>query len=110
MLKPKKKITKREIKEDKLVTTYFELRQWIDQNRKRVSSVSFMVIIAAAATWFYEGLPAGASIPWVSWMVPLAWWLLFVAAAAWTIAYSALTWYAPRGTSTALRTEAMMSR
>ena len=53
MLKPKKKITKREIKEDKLVTTYFELRQWIDQNRKRVSSVSFMVIIAAAATWFY---------------------------------------------------------
>ena len=29
---------------------------------------------------FYEGLPRGNPIPWEVWMVPLAWWFLFMAA------------------------------
>jgi hypothetical protein len=30
--------------------------------------------------WFYEGLPAGESIPWRIWPVTLAWWLAFLGA------------------------------
>jgi len=37
MLKPKKGISRREIKEDKLVTTYFKTRGWIEQNKRLVS-------------------------------------------------------------------------
>ena len=39
MLKPQKKISRREIKEDKLVTKYFEARGWIDANAKILSYV-----------------------------------------------------------------------
>ena len=31
-----------------------------------------------AVQWFYEGLPAGESIPWGVWVVPLVWWLSFI--------------------------------
>jgi hypothetical protein len=30
--------------------------------------------------WFFEGLPAGASIPWSIWIVPLFWWATMMAA------------------------------
>ncbi len=53
MLKPKKKISKREIKEDKLVTTYFEAQSWFEQNKKRVSTVVTILVVAAAAIWIY---------------------------------------------------------
>ncbi|OPX31127.1 MAG: hypothetical protein B1H40_04505 [Candidatus Latescibacteria bacterium 4484_181] len=33
-----------------------------------------------AMTWFFEGLPEGAKIPWAAWVIPLFWWLSFVAA------------------------------
>ena len=33
-----------------------------------------------AMKWFFEGLPPGERIPWEVWLVPLFWWLLFVAA------------------------------
>jgi tetratricopeptide (TPR) repeat protein len=39
MLKPQKKISKREIKEDKLITKYFETRKWIEENTKILSYV-----------------------------------------------------------------------
>jgi tetratricopeptide (TPR) repeat protein len=50
MLTPKKKISKREIKEDKLVTTYFEATSWYEQNKKTVSTVftGLVVVIVAA--------------------------------------------------------------
>lgn len=32
-----------------------------------------------AVEWFYEGLPEGKSIPWGVWVVPLLWWLSFIA-------------------------------
>jgi len=53
MLKPKKKISKREMKEDKLVTTYFEAQSWFEANRKRVSSVFFTILVIGIAGWFY---------------------------------------------------------
>lgn len=31
-----------------------------------------------ACNWFYQGLPAGASIPWALWIKPLAWWFSFM--------------------------------
>lgn len=47
MLKPKKKITKKEIKEDKLVTTYFEATTWYQTNKKIVNGVlTGMVVLA----------------------------------------------------------------
>ncbi|MEX2191501.1 MAG: tetratricopeptide repeat protein [Bacteroidota bacterium] len=53
MLKPKKKITKREMKQDKLVTTYFEAQSWFESNRKRVSSLFFSLLVVGIAIWFY---------------------------------------------------------
>lgn len=53
MLTPKKKLSKREIKEDKLITTYFQAQSWFEANRKRVSSVFFTVLVAGIAVWFY---------------------------------------------------------
>lgn len=35
-----------------------------------------------AMQWLYEGLPAGQSIPWNVWVVPLFWWLSVIAAIA----------------------------
>ncbi len=35
-----------------------------------------------AMTWFYDGLPPGAPIPWGVWAVPLFWWFTFVSAVA----------------------------
>lgn len=53
MLKPKKKITKREIKQDKLVTTYFEARSWIDGHRRLFNYLVGIpvVLIAFAFLW-----------------------------------------------------------
>lgn len=47
MLKPKKKISKKEIKEDKLVTTYFEATTWYETNKKIVNGVLTGVVVIA---------------------------------------------------------------
>jgi TolA-binding protein len=47
MLKPKKKITKKEIKEDKLVTTYFEATTWYETNKKIVNGVLGGIVVLA---------------------------------------------------------------
>lgn len=47
MLKPQKKISKREIKEDRLVTSYFEATSWYEQNKKLVSSVLTGLVLVA---------------------------------------------------------------
>lgn len=31
-----------------------------------------------AIKWFWEGLPPGEQIPWIAWVVPLFWWLVFI--------------------------------
>jgi hypothetical protein len=40
-------------------------------------------IDADAIRYFYEGLPAGMSIPWGAWVVPLSWWCLFIISYFW---------------------------
>lgn len=62
MLTPKKKLSKREMKEDKLVTTYFEAQSWFEANRKRVSSVFFSVLVAGIAVWFYLNNLSGQNV------------------------------------------------
>jgi len=47
MLKPKKKISKKEIKEDRLVTSYFEATNWYQANKKLVNGVLTGVVILA---------------------------------------------------------------
>ena len=34
-----------------------------------------------AVTWFFEGVPKGAQIPWDAWLLPLLWWTTFIVAA-----------------------------
>jgi len=53
MLKPKKKISKKEIKEDKLVTTYFEATTWYETNKKIVNGVLVGVVILAVVIVAY---------------------------------------------------------
>ncbi|MCX6143226.1 MAG: tetratricopeptide repeat protein [Ignavibacteriales bacterium] len=53
MLKPKKKISKKEIKEDKLVTTYFEATTWYETNKKIVNGVLVGVVILAIVVVAY---------------------------------------------------------
>ena len=54
MLRAKKKISQRVIKEDALVTTYFKAKVWYDENKKRVSTVAGIVAVLAVALWFYS--------------------------------------------------------
>jgi TolA-binding protein len=53
MLKPQKNISRREIKEDKLITTYFESRKWIEENKKTLGYVAFGIaaLIVIAFIW-----------------------------------------------------------
>ena len=55
MLKPQKKVSKKEIKEDKLVTSYFETRKWIEQNKRIVGYIiATPLIIALLGFWWYQ--------------------------------------------------------
>jgi len=38
-----------------------------------------------AASWFYEGVPSTASIPWGAWVSPLFWWMTLVGAIGLTL-------------------------
>ncbi len=54
MLRAQKKISKRVIKEDTLVTMYFKTQAWYDQNKKMVSTIGGLVIALAVVVWFYS--------------------------------------------------------
>ncbi|MGA9406268.1 MAG: tetratricopeptide repeat protein [Bacteroidota bacterium] len=54
MLRAQKKISKRVIKEDTLVTMYFKSQAWYDQNKKMVSTIGGLVIALAVVVWFYS--------------------------------------------------------
>lgn len=53
MLKPKKKISKREIKEDKLVTSYFEATTWYESNKKMINGVLTGIVVVAIVVVAY---------------------------------------------------------
>jgi len=54
MLKPKKKISKKEIKEDRLVTSYYEATNWYQANKKLVNGVLTGVIVLAIVIVAYR--------------------------------------------------------
>ena len=53
MLKPRKKITKKELKQDKLVTTYFKVVNYLKNNRRIVSGTITVIIVAVIAVVIY---------------------------------------------------------
>jgi hypothetical protein len=54
-LKARKRITHKEIKKDKLVTSYFEARNWLDnpQNKKKAYTGGIILVVIAAAIFLY---------------------------------------------------------
>jgi tetratricopeptide (TPR) repeat protein len=54
MLKPQKKISRREIKEDKLVTAYFNTRGWLEQNTKIISYVAIGLAAVAVIIFLWS--------------------------------------------------------
>ena len=54
MLRAQKKISKRVIKEDTLVTTYFKAQTWYDENKKRISTVGGILLVVVLGLWFYS--------------------------------------------------------
>lgn len=51
MLKPKKRLTRRQIKEDKLVTYYFKVNDWVNRHALQViAGVAVVVVVLLAGT------------------------------------------------------------
>jgi tetratricopeptide (TPR) repeat protein len=48
-----KRFTKKELKEDKFVVSYFKARQWIEENQKTVMKVGGVVILVVALAAFW---------------------------------------------------------
>lgn len=53
MLTKKKKLTKREIKEDKLVTTYYKVYNYFNENKNRIGMYAAGLAVLVAAIYFY---------------------------------------------------------
>jgi len=53
MLTKKKKLSRREIKEDKLVSTYYKAYGYFEENKKRILTYAFVVVAVIAAVYFY---------------------------------------------------------
>lgn len=54
MLKPKKRITRKEIKQDKLVTVYFKVNDWIGENSKIVFGGLIAIVVVAALAMLFS--------------------------------------------------------
>jgi TolA-binding protein len=54
MLTPKKKLTRREMKEDKLVTAWFKLYNYLEQHTREVLYAMAGIVIVIAAIFFYQ--------------------------------------------------------
>ena len=53
MLTKKKKLSKREIKEDKLVTTYYKVYNYFNENKNRIGMYAGGLLVVIAAIYFY---------------------------------------------------------
>ncbi len=53
MLTKKKKLSRKEIKEDKLISTYYKAYGYFEENRSRVLMVGGILIVIAALVYFY---------------------------------------------------------
>jgi len=59
MLNPRKKVTKKDLKEDKLVTTYFKASEYIEENKKRLSwLVGGLVVVSIGAVIYFNNRAA----------------------------------------------------
>jgi len=54
MLKPRKRLTKKNLKEDKLVTFYFNAQTWIGENSKIIIIAATAIVFIIAATFLYN--------------------------------------------------------
>ena len=54
MLKPKKGISKKEIKEDRLVTSYFKTQSWIEGHRRLVSYLIAIPVVLILVFFFVQ--------------------------------------------------------
>jgi TolA-binding protein len=59
MLTPKKKLTKREIKQDKLVTTWFKVNDWLRQHSREVAMIAGGVALVIGLLIFFNWMKAG---------------------------------------------------
>ena len=53
MLTKKKKLSKREIKEDRLVTTYYKVYNYFNENKNRIGIYAGGLLVVIAAIYFY---------------------------------------------------------
>ena len=53
MLQPKKKITKKELKEDALITSYVRATTYYEENKRAINTGLFVLIAIAAVAFFY---------------------------------------------------------
>lgn len=53
MLRKQKKIAQRVVKEDTLLTKYYTTQSWLEENKKRLSTIGLIVAVAILGTWFY---------------------------------------------------------
>jgi len=59
MLKPKKKITKKDLKEDKLVSTYFKTTEFFYQNKKYISwGITGLIVLVIAGVIYFNNRAA----------------------------------------------------
>ena len=59
MLNPRKKITKKDLKEDKLVSTYFQATEFFYQNKRYVSwGITALVVLVIAAVIYFNNRTA----------------------------------------------------
>ncbi len=66
MLTPRKRITKKELKEDKLITIYAKSREWAEENYKLITILSAVVVLLIAGSLLISNKraksEAGASV------------------------------------------------
>lgn len=53
MLTPRKRITKKDLKEDKLVTFYVNAQEWIEGHARLLTTVAVAVLVIIVGTYFY---------------------------------------------------------
>ncbi|MBM4083700.1 MAG: hypothetical protein FJ272_02835 [Planctomycetes bacterium] len=53
--------------------------QWADYMHQHIPRWLAPRDEAHAMRWFFDGLPEGQAMPWTVWVVPLFWWLIFLA-------------------------------
>lgn len=62
MLTPRKRVSRKKLKEDKLITYSVKAREWIEDNQKNVMIGAVVVVVAVAAFFFISGSRQKAAV------------------------------------------------